>query len=83
VPPADDDAPSVAFSASVEGLTARFANRTKGAVSWTWSFGDGEASWTRNPSHTYAAPGTYTVTLVAVAQGGASASLTDTIRVDG
>jgi PKD repeat protein len=81
VPTADDDAPRVAFDVSVDGLTARFANRTKGAVSWTWSFGDGETSSTRNPSHTYAAPGTYAVTLVAIAHGGASASLTDTIRV--
>ncbi|HEX5015311.1 MAG TPA: PKD domain-containing protein [Candidatus Limnocylindrales bacterium] len=80
-PPTDDDAPSVAFDVSVQGLTARFANRTKGAVSWAWSFGDGETATIRNPTHTYAAPGTYAVTLVATARGGASASLTETIRV--
>lgn len=30
---------------------------------WTWEFGDGETSSERNPFHTYAAGGEYTVTL--------------------
>jgi len=30
---------------------------------WAWNFGDGSVSGAQNPSHTYAAPGTYTVTL--------------------
>ena len=33
------------------------------APRFTWTFGDGAASTLANPSHTYAAPGTYTVTL--------------------
>jgi hypothetical protein len=82
-PPAEDGAPTVAFGVTVDGLTARFANRTKGAVSWTWQFGDGETSTARNPSHTYAAPGTYTVTLVAFARDGSSASRAETINVGG
>jgi Zn-dependent metalloprotease/chitodextrinase len=32
-------------------------------VSWDWDFGDGNTSTAQNPSHTYAADGTYTVTL--------------------
>ncbi|MFC2141004.1 PKD domain-containing protein, partial [Acidobacteriota bacterium] len=32
-------------------------------VSWLWDFGDGNTSTQQNPSHTYAADGTYTVTL--------------------
>lgn len=31
---------------------------------WTWHFGDGASATTQNPSHTYASPGTYTVTLI-------------------
>ena len=35
-----------------------------GIVAWDWDFGDTGASTDQNPSHTYAAPGTYTVTLI-------------------
>jgi uncharacterized protein (TIGR02145 family) len=34
-------------------------------TSWEWSFGDGKTSALQNPAHRYAAPGIYTVTLVA------------------
>lgn len=30
---------------------------------WEWSFGDGSTSAIKNPSHTYSAPGSYSVTL--------------------
>lgn len=32
-------------------------------TSWAWDFGDGTTSALEHPTHTYAAPGTYTVTL--------------------
>jgi hypothetical protein len=32
-------------------------------TSWSWSFGDGQGSTQQNPAHTYAAAGSYTVTL--------------------
>lgn len=35
------------------------------ASSWSWDFGDGASSTEQNPSHEYAAIGTYTVTLTA------------------
>ena len=34
-----------------------------GPTSWAWDFGDGATSTLANPSHTYTAPGTYTVSL--------------------
>lgn len=34
-------------------------------TSWNWTFGDGGTSTAQNPSHTYAASGTYTVRLIA------------------
>lgn len=36
-----------------------------GALSFTWSFGDGGTGAGPSPSHTYAAPGDYTVTMTA------------------
>jgi PKD repeat protein len=41
-------------------------------TSWSWSFGDGGTSTSRNPIHTYAAAGTYDVTLTATNGGGTS-----------
>ncbi|WP_372961503.1 PKD domain-containing protein [Methanoregula sp.] len=40
--------------------------------SWLWDFGDGTNSTQRNPSHTYALPGTYSVTLTATNSVGSS-----------
>ena len=73
--------PLVDFSWHRTGLDVQFRNRTDRAVSWTWSFGDGAISTERSPTHTYAAAGTYTVTLTAVSAGGLGASLTRSVTV--
>ncbi|MDD3875831.1 MAG: PKD domain-containing protein [Bacteroidales bacterium] len=41
----------------------QFYTNNKYASSWSWDFGDGGTANTREPGHTYAAPGTYNVTL--------------------
>lgn len=47
-------------------LTVTFINKTTGAgVVYSWNFGDGTGSTLANPTHVYAAPGNYTVTLIA------------------
>jgi PKD repeat protein len=47
-------------------LAVRFTDRsTNTPVEWIWSFGDGETSALKNPTHTFARPGTYSVTLAA------------------
>jgi PKD repeat protein len=47
-------------------LTVTFTNKTTGAgVVYSWNFGDGTGSTLANPTHVYAAPGNYTVTLIA------------------
>ncbi len=38
---------------------------TNSPTSWSWTFGDGGTSMAQNPSHTYTAAGTYTVSLTA------------------
>ncbi|WP_299535749.1 T9SS type B sorting domain-containing protein [Ulvibacterium sp.] len=40
-------------------------NLSEPVVSISWDFGDGNTSTVEDPSHTYAAPGTYTVTVTA------------------
>ncbi len=52
------------FSFSTTGLTVQFTDTSTGSpVSWEWDFGDGGTSIAQNPSKTYAAAGSYTVTL--------------------
>ncbi len=41
-----------------------FNNQSTGATIWSWNFGDGNTSTQQSPSHTYGAPGTYSVTLI-------------------
>lgn len=61
--------PSIAFDGGpVSGcppLPVSFANysQTETAASYTWYFGDGSSSNAVNPTHIYALPGDYTVTL--------------------
>jgi PKD repeat protein len=46
-------------------LTVHFTDLSSGgALSWGWAFGNGDASFARNPSYTYNNPGVYDVTLV-------------------
>ncbi|MDX1905652.1 MAG: PKD domain-containing protein [Bacteroidia bacterium] len=54
------------------GIPVQFGNNTIGADGYLWSFGDGNTSTTANPSHTYAAPGLYTVSLTATNSAGCS-----------
>lgn len=60
--------PKAAFtvlpSAPVAGQSVTFRDTsTGGPTTWAWRFGDGATSALANPTHTYAAPGSYTVSL--------------------
>lgn len=48
-----------------DGSPANFINLSIGSNQYEWSFGDGEGSTDVNASHTYPAPGTYEVQLIA------------------
>lgn len=48
----------------VAPLEVRFTDLSTGnPTSWSWSFGDGGTSIQQHPTHTYSAPGSYTVSL--------------------
>ena len=52
-------------------LAVQFADlSTNGPTSWSWNFGDQGTSTAQNPSHSYTAAGTYTVTLTATNAAG-------------
>ncbi len=45
-------------------LEVTFTDLSTGVIdSWSWDFGDGNTSTAQNPTHTYVAAGTYTVSL--------------------
>lgn len=65
-------------------LTVQFTDLSTGDISgWLWDFGDGTpTSTSRNPSHTYNNPGSYTVTLeVTGADGSDTITKTGYIKV--
>lgn len=49
---------------------------THAISSWAWDFGDGGASVLQNPTHVYATPGTFTVTMAITDTIGCSDSIT-------
>ncbi|MFZ5919175.1 MAG: PKD domain-containing protein [Chloroflexota bacterium] len=54
-------------------LTVHLTDQSTGEVTaWQWDFGDGHTESGRNPSHTYGAPGDYTVALTVSGPGGSN-----------
>jgi PKD repeat protein len=61
--------PTAGFTANPTGgnapMAVQFTDTSLDATNWTWDFGDGSNSTLQNPSHTYTAIGSYTVSLKA------------------
>ena len=61
------------YTSNQPANTATFINQSTGQLTGIlWQFGDGTTDTGNNPTHTYAAPGIYTVTLGVVGPGGDS-----------
>jgi subtilisin family serine protease len=74
-------APVASFTFSCSGLTCTFdASATTNATSYIWTLGDGSSGTGLTTSRTYAAGGTYTVTLTATGAGVSDAT-TRTVTV--
>jgi len=74
--------PSAAFNftpqSPISQETVQFLDQsvtpTGQIASWSWTFGDGGASGDQNPTHAYAAPGTYRIDLTITTSLGATVS---------
>ncbi|MDC8016197.1 PKD domain-containing protein [Tahibacter soli] len=78
-------APTANFSYVTNGLAATFTDGSSDSdgtiVSRAWNFGDGTTSTATNPAKTYAAAGTYTVSLTVTDNGGATQTKTSSVTV--
>ena len=81
-----NNTPPVAnFSSNTNYLSVTFTNSSTDSdgsiASSAWEFGDGASSSASNPTHQYAAAGTYPVKLTVTDNGGATNAITQSITV--
>ncbi len=65
-----DPAPVASFTYVVDSLKVTLSNASSFYNAVQWNFGDGATSNALQPSHTYASPGTYDVTLTVIGSCG-------------
>lgn len=71
------------YANSCLGQTVSFTDSTQGpVVTWQWDLGNGNVSNVQNPTSTYTASGTYTVTLVASAGTGCEDTIQKAITIN-
>ncbi len=71
------------FDTVCNGTATAFINQSLASASWNWNFGDGSPANTANsPTHIYASPGTYTVTLISATSLGCTDTISHSIIVN-
>ncbi|MEZ4417585.1 MAG: PKD domain-containing protein [Gemmatimonadota bacterium] len=82
-PTAPNQAPTAAFTFGCTALDCTFTDGSTDVdgtvVAWSWAFGDGATATVQNPSHTYAAAGTYSVSLMVTDDGGATHAVVQSV----
>ena len=82
----ENQPPVADFTAVTDGLSVVLTDASTDGdgniTARSWDFGDGSGGTDANPVHTYAAAGTYDVTLTATDDDGASSSRTRSVTVD-
>lgn len=71
------------FTFEVNSLTVQFTNASEGAEAYLWDFGDETTDTAKDPEHTYAAAGTYTVKLTVQDADGNAKSVEKEVTVAG
>lgn len=84
-PPPENQPPTSSFTYDCADLTCDFVDGSSDSdgtvVAWSWDFGDGATSTLQSPSHTYAAGGTYTVSLTVTDDGGLTGASSQDVTV--
>jgi PKD repeat protein len=86
MPAQQDTPPTAAFTSSCDSLACGFdgtaSSDADGPIaSYQWNFGDGGTASGATPSHSYAAPGTYGVTLVVTDGAGHTGTVSHDVTV--